>query len=54
MAKSKKKSEPVFLACEECGTYNYVLRHKPGGEKLSLKKFCPKCRKHVNHKEKKK
>lgn len=54
MAKSKKKSEPVFLACEECGTYNYVLRRKPGGEKLNLKKYCPKDHKHTVHKEKKK
>lgn len=54
MAKSKKKSEPVFLVCEESGDYNYVLRRKPGGEKLRLKKFCPRLRKHTWHAEKRK
>jgi len=54
MAKSKKKAESVFLVCKETGDYNYVLRKKPGGEKLSLKKFCPRLRKHTEHAEKKK
>lgn len=54
MAKSKKKAEPVFLVCADCGTYNYVLRRKPGSEKLNLKKYCPVDRKHTEHKEKKK
>jgi large subunit ribosomal protein L33 len=54
MAKSKKKSESVFLVCEETGDYNYVLRRKPGGEKLRLKKYCPRLRKHTVHVEKKK
>jgi large subunit ribosomal protein L33 len=50
----KKKAETVFLACEETGDFNYVLRRKPGGEKLELKKYCPRLRKHTVHKEKKK
>jgi large subunit ribosomal protein L33 len=54
MAKSKKKVEPVFLVCEETGDYNYVLRRKPGGEKLKLKKYSPRLRKHTLHVEKKK
>lgn len=54
MAKGKKKSESVFLACEECGELNYTLRRKPGGEKLKLKKYCPRNRKHTVHVEKKK
>ncbi len=54
MAKGKKKAEPVFLVCTTCGDYNYVLRRKPGSEKLNIKKFCAKCRKHADHKEKKK
>ncbi|MDO4575371.1 MAG: 50S ribosomal protein L33 [Planctomycetia bacterium] len=54
MAKNKKKAEPVFLTCTVCGTYNYVLRRKPGSEKLNIKKFCSECRKHTEHKEKKK
>jgi large subunit ribosomal protein L33 len=54
MAKSKKKAESVFLVCKETGDYNYTLRRKPGGEKLSLKKYCPRLRKHTEHAEKKK
>jgi large subunit ribosomal protein L33 len=54
MAKSKKKSETVFLVCEETGDYNYAIRKKPGGEKLKLKKYSPRLRKHTVHNEKKK
>jgi large subunit ribosomal protein L33 len=54
MAKSKKKAETVFLVCEETGDHNYILRRKPGGEKLKLKKYSPRLRKHTMHTEKKK
>ena len=37
MAKSKKKSETVFLVCKETGEHNYSLKRKSGGEKLTLK-----------------
>ncbi len=53
-AKSKKKVEVVHLVCEETGDYNYVLRRKTGGEKLRIKKYCPRLRKHTWHVEKKK
>jgi large subunit ribosomal protein L33 len=52
--KSKKKAETVFLVCEETGDYNYTLRRKPGGEKLKLRRYCPRLRKHTVHVEKKK
>jgi large subunit ribosomal protein L33 len=52
--KSKKKVETIHLVCEETGDYNYVLRRKTGGEKLRLKKYCPRLRKHTVHVEKKK
>ena len=52
--KSKKKAETVYLVCEECGDYNYIVRRKPGGEKLKLSKFCRKMKKHTTHIEKKK
>lgn len=52
--KRKKKVESVFLVCEETGDYNYTIRRKMGGEKLRLKKFCPRLRKHTLHVEKKK
>lgn len=54
MAKGKKKKEVVHLVCEETGDYNYTLRRRTGGEKLRLKKFCPRLRKHTVHVEKKK
>jgi large subunit ribosomal protein L33 len=54
MAKSKKKAEVVLLVCEETGDLNYILRRKPGGEKLKLKKYSPRVRKHTLHAEKKK
>ncbi len=50
----KKRAETIFLVCEETGDYNYSLRRKSGGEKLKLKKYCPKLRKHTLHVEKKK
>ena len=53
-SKRKKKSESVFLVCEETGDHNYTLRRKTGGEKLKLKKFSPRLRKHTMHTEKKK
>jgi large subunit ribosomal protein L33 len=52
--KSKKKLEVVHLVCEETGDYNYTIRKKGGGEKLKLKKFSPRLRKHTVHNEKKK
>ena len=49
-----RKSETVFLVCKETGDYNYTLKRKTGGEKLTLQKYCPRCRKHTEHTEKKK
>lgn len=54
MGKSKKKLETVFLVCEETGDYNYTLRRRSGSEKLKVKKYCPRLRKHTLHVEKKK
>ncbi len=52
--KRKKKVETVFLVCEETGDYNYTIRRKLGGEKLKLKKYSPRLRRHTVHAEKKK
>jgi large subunit ribosomal protein L33 len=54
MARSKKRAETIFLVCEETGDYNYSVKRKPGGEKLRLKKFSTRLRKHTWHLEKKK
>jgi len=50
----KKKIETVYLVCDETGDYNYVLRRRTGAEKLKLKKYSPRLRKHTIHSEKKK
>lgn len=54
MAKGKKKLEVIHLVCEETGDQNYTLRRKTGGEKLKVKKYSPRLRKHTVHNEKKK
>ncbi len=55
---AKKKKPFVKLKCSECGQVNYYLhksqRVKTLGKKLTLKKFCKKCRKHTLHQEAKK
>ena len=50
----KRKLEVIHLVCEETGDYNYTIRRKGGGEKLRLKKYCPRLRRHTEHVEKKK
>ncbi len=52
--KGKRKLEVMYLVCEETGDYNYTIRRKPTGEKLKLKKYSPRLRKHTVHNEKKK
>jgi len=54
MAKSKKGKEIVFLVCSETGERNYAIKKSPGSEKLTLKKYSPRLRKHTIHNEKKK
>jgi large subunit ribosomal protein L33 len=53
MAKGKR---PLFeLECSECKKRNYISNRNVAEtkEKLELKKYCSKCRKHTIHKEKK-
>jgi large subunit ribosomal protein L33 len=51
MAKLKRKETRVFLECKECKNRNYATKFKAkGGSKLDLKKFCPHCKKHTEHK----
>jgi large subunit ribosomal protein L33 len=47
--------EWIFLECSECGNRYYRTSKDPKKQaKLELKKFCPVCRAHKVHKEKKK
>ena len=51
--KAKDRVEKVWLACEECGARNYMVKRRRG-LKLSIKKYCPTTRKHTLHTEKRK
>ena len=45
----------VTLQCSECKERNYrTQKQMRGAEKLNIKKFCKRCRKHTPHKERKK
>ncbi|MBU0476598.1 50S ribosomal protein L33 [Patescibacteria group bacterium] len=46
----------IKLQCQECKKVNYFTHKskKIAEEKLALKKFCKWCRKHTEHKERKK
>lgn len=50
--------EPMFLECTECGTRYYRTTKTTSalkqGQKIEKMKFCPKCRLHRVHKERKK
>jgi large subunit ribosomal protein L33 len=43
----------ISLACENCKRRNYTTTRnkKIAKDKLEVKKFCPFCRGHKNHKE---
>lgn len=55
MAKKGENRGPVGLKCAECGMeLRPTEKNKKNTvEKLSLNKYCPRCRKHTEHKEKK-
>jgi len=45
----------VRLQCKECKSFNYHTRRnlkRADSEKLELRKFCKRCRKHQSHTEK--
>jgi large subunit ribosomal protein L33 len=47
--------EFVWLECTECGDRNYrVSKETRGTERLELKKYCPRMRRHTVHKESRK
>lgn len=42
----------VALACEKCGSRNYIADHKQSQtERLEIKKFCKHCNAHTIHRE---
>lgn len=56
MAKKAAAREYVTLECPGCKSRNYRTskRTKGGAAKLEIKKYCPVCRKHIEHVEKRK
>jgi large subunit ribosomal protein L33 len=47
--------EYVWLECSDCGARNYrTNKETRGAERIELKKFCRKERKHTTHKESRK
>lgn len=45
--------EMITMQCAECKEKNYTStkNRKTTPDRLELKKFCPRCRKHQVHKE---
>lgn len=50
----KTKERYVFLVCQKCTNRNYTTHKRlKAAYKLEKKKFCPFCREHTDHKERK-
>ena len=43
----------ITLACTECKERNYITRknRRNDPDRLELKKYCPRCRRHNAHRE---
>jgi large subunit ribosomal protein L33 len=53
--KEQAMREYVWLECTSCGDRNYrVQKETRGAERLDLKKYCKRERKHISHKESRK
>jgi large subunit ribosomal protein L33 len=44
---------PITLACTECSerSYSTSKNRRNTSDRLEIKKYCPRCRKHTTHKE---
>ena len=53
MAKKKGGTEIVTLRCETCKEQNYTVRKnkKSNPDRLEIKKYCSRDKKHTLHKE---
>lgn len=45
----------ITFKCSECGDENYIgtRNKKKQTERMNIKKYCPRCNKKTEHKEKK-
>ncbi|WP_124039156.1 50S ribosomal protein L33 [Neoactinobaculum massilliense] len=52
-SKSADVRPKITLACEVCKERNYITRknRRNTPDRLALKKYCPRCRKHTSHRE---
>ncbi len=43
----------ITMACTECKERNYITRknRRNDPDRMELKKFCPRCRRHTAHRE---
>ena len=53
MAKKGELRVVIHLACNECKerTYTTEKNKRNDPDRLELRKFCPRCRKHTLHRE---
>ena len=53
MAKKTEARVIIHLACTECRerTYTTTKNRRNDPDRLELRKFCPRCRKHLAHRE---
>jgi len=56
MAKKKGPRMIIGLVCQQCRSFNYITERNKANtpEKLQLKKYCRKCKKHTLHQERQK
>ncbi|MBY0449180.1 MAG: 50S ribosomal protein L33 [Cyanobacteria bacterium] len=50
---AKKKDNIITMACVDCQERNYTTtkNKKNVTQRLELRKFCPRCGSHVQHRE---
>ena len=43
----------ITMACQECKNRNYITRknRRNDPDRMDLKKYCPFCRSHTDHRE---
>jgi large subunit ribosomal protein L33 len=53
MAKKSDVHPKITLACSVCKERNYITKknRRNDPDRIALKKHCPRCNKHTEHKE---
>ena len=53
MAKKAEARVVITLACPDCKERNYTTQKnkRNDSDRLTLSKYCPRCRKHTAHRE---